>query len=76
MKDDRQPWLANPEDYCWCDTCIRQREEDVELSEKYPELYEEFMIHMAENGNTYAVLGQNLWEDMEHEWWIAHGLAE
>jgi hypothetical protein len=74
MKDDRQPWLANPEDYCWCDTCIRQREEGMKLSEKYPDLYEEFMIHMAEIGADREP--DTDWEEAEHSWWIAYGLAE
>ena len=30
MKDDRQPWLeGNPEEYCWCDGCIRERDEEM-----------------------------------------------
>ena len=29
MIDSRQPWLeGDAEEYCWCDSCIRFREED------------------------------------------------
>jgi len=31
MIDERQPWLSDPESYCWCDSCIRMREEDKEI---------------------------------------------
>jgi hypothetical protein len=30
MIDPRQPWIVNPETYCWCDPCIRMREEEKE----------------------------------------------
>jgi hypothetical protein len=27
--DERQPWLeGDAAEYCWCDTCIRDREEN------------------------------------------------
>lgn len=30
MKDDRQPWLeGDSNEYCWCDGCIRERNEEA-----------------------------------------------
>ena len=46
----------------------------MELSERYPELYEEFMIMTAENGSNRVPDFD--WEEAEHEWWIRQGLAE
>ena len=30
MIDERQPWLSDPESYCWCDSCIRMRDEEID----------------------------------------------
>jgi hypothetical protein len=30
LVDDRQPWLeGSAEEYCWCDGCIRERNEEM-----------------------------------------------